>query len=81
MKAALFAVLLVLPTIVLAQEKEEFTLTLNSEGLWCGKHYMNNWSSTKRYQCKTRKEWEKKGVTFPASRKVILGPPILSDTQ
>lgn len=81
MKAALLAVLLVLPNIVLAYEKEEFTLTLNSEGLWCGKHYVNKWSNTKRYQCKTQKEWEKRGVTFPDSKKVILGPPTLSDTQ
>ena len=81
MKAALLAVLLVLPNVALAYEKEELTLTLNSEGLWCGKHYANKWSSYKKYQCKTRKEWEKKGVKFPKSKRVILGPPILSDTQ
>ena len=54
---------------VLASEKTDerisFGLKLNDQGKWCGKFYSNRWSNNMRYQCKTRKQWEELGVSFP----------------
>ena len=50
---------------VVAAEKEEFDFKLNDQGKWCGKFYSNRWSNNMRYQCKTRKQWEQLGVSFP----------------
>ena len=54
---------------VLASEKTDerisFGLKLNDQGKWCGKFYSNRWSNNMRYQCKTKKQWEELGVSFP----------------
>ena len=54
---------------VLASEKTDkrisFGLKLNDQGQWCGKFYSNRWSNHMRYQCKTKKQWEELGVSFP----------------
>ena len=54
---------------VLASEKTDekisFGLKLNDQGQWCGKFYSNRWTNHMKYQCKTRAQWEKVGVTFP----------------
>ena len=54
---------------VLASEKTDerisFGLKLNDQGQWCGKFYSNRWSNNMRYQCKTKKQWEELGVSFP----------------
>ena len=49
------------------KEKEEFTLVKNDQGQWCGKVYLNKWTSVKRYKCKTQEEWEELGYYFPVS--------------
>ena len=76
----LLAMLLIMPiamSSVVAGEKEAFTLRINDQGLWCGKFYANSYTTLKRYQCKTRVEWEELGVNFPKPKTVVLGPPIL----
>lgn len=81
---ALLAVMLIMPmtmSSVVAAEKEEFDFKLNNEGKWCGKFYSNRWSNSKRYSCKTQKQWEKLGITFPEHtpefKRVVIGEPIL----
>ena len=52
---------------VVAGEKEEFNFVKNDQGQWCGKVYLNKWTSVKRYKCKTQEEWEELGYYFPVS--------------
>ena len=67
---ALLAMCLFMPltmSSVVAGEKEEFNLVKNDQGQWCGKVYLNRWTSVKRYKCKTQEEWEELGYYFPVS--------------
>ena len=67
---ALLAMCLFMPltmSSVVAGEKEEFNLVKNDQGQWCGKVYLNKWTTVKRYKCKTREEWEELGYYFPVS--------------
>lgn len=59
------AICLFLPMTVVAVEKEEFSLVKNDQGKWCGKVYINKWTTVKRYKCNSQEEWEKLGYNFP----------------
>jgi hypothetical protein len=91
---ALLAACLIMPmtmsSVVAAEEKESFNFKVNDKGEWCGKFYSNRWSDSKRYACKSQKEWERLGVNFPKDTPqfekepvsediVIIGPPILGE--
>ncbi len=52
---------------VVAGEKEEFSLVKNDQGQWCGKVYLNKWTTVKRYKCKSQEEWEELGYYFPVT--------------
>ena len=61
---------------VVAEEKEEFTLVKNDQGQWCGKVYLNKWTTVKKYKCKSEEEWEALGYNFPV-REIVLPEDIL----
>ena len=76
---ALLAALMIMPmtmSSVVAGEREEFTLAKNDQGQWCGKVYLNKWTTVKKYRCKNKEEWEALGYNFPI-KKIVLPEDIL----
>jgi len=73
------ALTLALPLSATASEKIDITFEKMEDGKYCGKFYKNRWSNDMRHQCRTKEDWERKGIKFPEpeSKKVILGEPTL----
>ena len=75
--ATLATLALVLPLSANA-EKMELTFEKQPDGKYCGKFYSSKWSDRMTYQCRTKEQWERRGVNFPAEETpVILRNPII----